>query len=68
MKPDIYRRGAHWAPVLLHALRRLICRFLCLQRAADGRPYEKAQSVWIAFRSTVGALIGRPFCSMRSAV
>ena len=36
------------------------------RRAADGRPYEKAQSVWIAFRSTVGAPKGRPFCLVRS--
>ncbi len=38
------------------------------RRAAGGRPYEKAQSVWIAFRSTVGAPNGRPFCPIRSAV
>ena len=35
------------------------------RRAADGRPYEKAPSVRIAFWRTVGA-IGRPLCPLRS--
>ena len=33
------------------------------RRAADGRPYERAKPVRIAFRRTVGAPIGRPFSS-----
>ena len=39
----------------------------CFRRAADGRPYEKAQSVRLASRSTVGAPNGRPLCPVHSA-
>ena len=46
-----HRRGAHWAPDSpLHALPDFSAdRPFCLRRAADGRPYEKAQSVRLAF-------------------
>ena len=42
-------------------------RQCCFRRAAIGRPYEKVQSVRLAFRTAVGAPIGRPFCPVRPA-
>ena len=59
-------RSARCGPALPSRFGRLSAeRPFCFQRAANGRPYEKVQSVRLASRRTVGATIGRPFCPVR---